>query len=90
LVGLADVERHKWAKITFEGKLELSKQKVMYKVIGVKSTEKPTKDGPGVSVGEVVAGSPAEKAGILQGYVIHFFNPKKAFSFDTPNSPHYR
>ena len=73
LVGLADVEGHKWAKITFEGKLELSKQEVMHKVIGVKWTEKPTKDGQGVSVGEVVAGSPAEKAGILQGDVILSF-----------------
>jgi len=73
LVGLADVEGHKWAKITFEGKLELSKQEVMHKVIGVKPTEKPTKDGQGVSVGEVVAGSPAEKAGILQGDIILSF-----------------
>ena len=73
LVGLADVEGHKWAKITFEGELELAKQEVMHKVIGVKWTEKPTKDGQGVSVGEVVAGSPAEKAGILQGDVILSF-----------------
>jgi hypothetical protein len=73
LVGLADVEGHKWVKIFFEGKLELSKQEVMHKVIGVKWTEKPTKDGQGVSVGEVVAGSPAEKAGILQGDVILSF-----------------
>jgi len=73
LVGLADVEGHTWAKITFEGKLELSKQEVMHKVIGVKPTGKPTKDGQGVSVGEVVAGSPAEKAGILQGDVILSF-----------------
>jgi hypothetical protein len=73
LVGLADVEGHTWAKITFEGTLELSKQEVMHKVIGVKPTEKPTKDGQGVSVGEVIAGSPAEKAGILQGDVILSF-----------------
>jgi len=73
LVGLADVEGHKWAKITFEGTLELSKQEVMHKVIGVKPTEKPTKDGQGVSVGEVVAGSAAEKAGILQGDIILSF-----------------
>jgi membrane-associated protease RseP (regulator of RpoE activity) len=73
LVGLADVEGHKWAKITFEGTLELSKQEVMHKVIGVKPTEKPTKDEQGVSVGEVVAGSPAEKAGILQGDIILSF-----------------
>jgi membrane-associated protease RseP (regulator of RpoE activity) len=72
-VGLADVEGHKWAKITFEGTLELSKQEVMHKVIGVKWTEKPTKDGQGVSVGEVLAGSPAEKAGISQGDVILSF-----------------
>ena len=45
----------------------------MHKVIGVKWTEKPTKDGQGVSVGEVVSGSPAEKAGILQGDVIISF-----------------
>jgi hypothetical protein len=73
LVGLADVAGHKWAKISFEGKLELSKQEVMHKVIGVKWTEKRTKDGQGVSVGEVVAGSPAEDGGILQGDVILSF-----------------
>ena len=73
LVGLADVEGHKWVKITFEGKLELSKQEVMHKVIGVKWTEKPTKDGQDVSVGEVVTGSSAEKADILRGDVILSF-----------------
>lgn len=73
LVGLAGVEGHKWAKITFEGKLELSKQEVNQKVIGVKWMEKPANDGQGVSVGEVIAGSPAEKAGILQGDVILSF-----------------
>lgn len=73
LVGLADVEGHKWTKITFEGELELAKQEVMHKVIGVKRAEKPAQDGQGVSVGEVVAGSPAEKAGILQGDVILSF-----------------
>ncbi len=73
LVGLADVEGHKWAKIIFEGTLELSKQEVMHTVIGVKWTGKPTKDGQGVGVGEVVAGSPAEKAGILPWDVILSF-----------------
>ena len=73
LVALADVQGHKWAKITFEGELELAKQEVMHKVIGVKRAEKPAQDGQGVSVGEVVAGSPAEKAGILRGDVILSF-----------------
>lgn len=78
LVGLADVEEHKWAKITFEGKLELSKQEVVHKVIGVKWTEKPTKDGQGVSVGEVIAGSPAEKAGYR--YIFPWLKNKESYS----------
>jgi hypothetical protein len=73
LVGSADVKGHKWAKINFEGELKLSKQEVMHKVIGIKWAEKPTKDGQGVSVGEVVNGSSAEKGGILQGDVILSF-----------------
>jgi hypothetical protein len=67
LIGLADVRGHKWAKITFEGDLELGKQEVMQKVIGVKWAGKPVQEGRGVRVGEVVVGSPAEKAGILPG-----------------------
>jgi len=73
LVGLADVEGHKWAKITFEGYLELPKQKVEQKVIGVKAPEIPAQDVQGAIVGEVIAGSPAGKGGILPGDVIKSF-----------------
>jgi hypothetical protein len=73
LVGLTDVEGHKWAKITFEGYLELPKQKVEQKIIGVKAPEIPAQDVQGAIVGEVIAGSPAEKGGILPGDVIKSF-----------------
>jgi PDZ domain len=73
LVGLADVQGHKWAKITFEGKLELKKQEAVQKVIGVKWEEKPDQDVQGVIVGEVVADSPAEKSGVLPGDIILSF-----------------
>ena len=43
------------------------------RTVQMKWTEKRTKDGQDVSVGEVVAGSPAEKAGILQGDVVLSF-----------------
>jgi len=70
LIGLADVQGHKWAKIAFEGDLELPKQEAVQKVIGVKWKETPVQDVQGAIVGEVVANSPAEKAGILPGDVI--------------------
>ena len=73
LIGLADVQGHKWAKITFEGDLELPKQEVAKKVIGVKWKETPIQDVQGAIVGEVAANSPAEKAGILPGDVILSF-----------------
>lgn len=73
LVGLADGQGHKWAKIVFEGDLELPKQEVVQKVIGVKWKETPVQDVQGAIVGEVVANSPAEKAGILPGDVILSF-----------------
>ena len=73
LVGLADVQGHKWAKINFEGDLELQKQEVVQKIIGVKWGEKTNQDVQGVIVSEVVADSPAEKAGILPGDIILSF-----------------
>ena len=44
LVGLADVQGHKWAKIVFEGDLELPTQEVVQKIIGVKWKETPALD----------------------------------------------
>jgi hypothetical protein len=73
LIGLADVQGHRWAKITFQGDLQLSKHKVVQKVIGVKRKETPVQDMQGAIVGEVIAKSPAEKAGILPGDVILSF-----------------
>lgn len=73
LVGLADVQGHKWAKIIFEGDLELPKQEVVQKVIGVKWKEALVPKVQGAVVGEVVANSPAEKAGILPGDAIQSF-----------------
>ncbi|MDY7031328.1 MAG: PDZ domain-containing protein [Thermodesulfobacteriota bacterium] len=73
LVGLTDVQGHKWAKITFEGDLELPKQEVKQKVIGVKAPAIPAQDVQGAIVGEVIAGSPAEKGGILPGDIIQSF-----------------
>lgn len=70
LVGLADVQGHKWAKITFEGDLGLQKQEAIHKVIGVKLKKHQDQDEQGVIVGDVVANSPAEKAGILPGDII--------------------
>lgn len=73
LIGLADVQGHKWAKIAFEGDLELPKQEVVKRVIGVKWKETPVQDVQGAIVGEVADNSPAEKAGILPGDVILSF-----------------
>lgn len=73
LVSLADVQGHTWAKIIFEGYLELPKQEVVQKVIGVKWEETPVNNVQGAIVGEVVANSPADKAGILPGDAIQSF-----------------
>ena len=76
LVGLADVQGHKWAKIIFEGDLELPKQEVVQKVIGVKWEETLADKVTGAIVGEVAANSPADKAGILPGDAIQSFGGK--------------
>jgi hypothetical protein len=71
LIGLADINGHKWAKIAFEADVEQPKQEtVIDKVIGVKWAEKPDENGQNVVVVKVVPGTPAEKAGVLPGDVI--------------------
>lgn len=71
LIGLADVNGHKWAKISFEADVEQTKQKIVIeKIIGVKWAEKPDENGQNVVVTKVIPGTPAEKAGVFPGDVI--------------------
>ena len=73
LVGLADVQGHTWAKILFDGYLELPKQEVVQKAIGVKWEETSVHKAQGAIVGEVIANFPADKAGFLPGDAIQSF-----------------
>ncbi|MGA1839544.1 MAG: PDZ domain-containing protein [bacterium] len=75
LIGLADVDGHNWAKITFEADVNQPKQEVVIdKIIGVKWAEKPGENGQKVVVSEVIPGTPAEKAGVLRGDIISSFD----------------
>jgi hypothetical protein len=69
LHGFADVHGHRWAKISFQGNIALSHEPfAMRKIIGVK-----TDDRKGSTINEVIAGSPADKAGLLSGDSIKSF-----------------
>jgi hypothetical protein len=75
LIGLADVNGHKWAKITFEADIDQPKQEVVIdKIIGVKWAEKPDENGQSVIVSKVMPGTSAKKAGVLPGDVIISFD----------------
>jgi len=69
LHGFADVRGHRWAKISFQGNIALSDETfAMRKIIGVM-----TDDRKGSMVNEVIAGSPADTAGLLSGDSIKSF-----------------
>jgi hypothetical protein len=70
LDGFADVHGHRWAKISFQGNVALSHETfAMRKIIGVK-----TDDRKGSTVNDVIAGSPADTAGLLSGDSIKNFD----------------
>lgn len=69
LEGFADVRGHRWAKISFKGNVALFHEAfAMRKIIGVM-----TDDRKGSTVNKVIAGSPADKAGLLTGDIIKSF-----------------